>query len=135
LLFIAYYHHSRLERKINDLIFPYFFHICATIACYKSLHKITVYTTVVTKRKEGGDSVNKFVPPKPEGAMKPPPEAIEACKGKSEGTAVQFITPRGDTFKGVCRQFEGILAAMPEQGAPPSGGNKSDEAKSGKQTD
>jgi hypothetical protein len=122
LLFIAYYHHSRLERKINDLIFPYFFHICATIACYKSLHKITVYTTVVTKRKEGGDSVNKFVirimlilflliggvsatwaeemniPPKPEGAMKPPPEAIEACKGKSEGTAVQFITPRGVTF-------------------------------------
>ena len=26
------------------------------------------------------------VPPKPQGGMKPPPEAITACKGKSEGT-------------------------------------------------
>jgi hypothetical protein len=61
-------------------------------------------------------------PPRPEGRMKPPPEAIAACKGKSEGTAVQFITPRGDTIKGVCKQFDGILAAMPErppQGKPP----------------
>jgi hypothetical protein len=64
------------------------------------------------------------VPPKPQGSMKPPPEAITACKGKSEGTAVQFATPRGDTLKGVCRQFEGVLAAMPEQGAPPPGDNK-----------
>jgi len=63
-------------------------------------------------------------PPRPEGHMKPPPEAIAACKGKSEGTTVQFTTPRGDTLKGVCKQFEGILAAMPErppQGKPPDG--------------
>lgn len=64
------------------------------------------------------------VPPKPQGGMKPLPEAITACKGKSEGTAVQFTTPRGDTLKGVCRQFEGELVAMPERGAPPPGGNK-----------
>jgi hypothetical protein len=51
-------------------------------------------------------------PPKPQGSMKPPPEAITACKGKSEGTAVQFTTPRGDTLKGVCRQFEGVLARL-----------------------
>ncbi|MCE5210351.1 MAG: hypothetical protein LLG40_02220 [Deltaproteobacteria bacterium] len=63
-------------------------------------------------------------PPKPQGRMKPPPEAIAACKGKSEGTAVQFTTPRGDTLKGVCRQFDGVLAAMPERGtSPPTGGN------------
>jgi len=62
------------------------------------------------------------VSPKPEGGMKPPPEAITACKGKSEGTAVQFTTLREDTLKGVCKQFEGILAAMPERGAlPPEG--------------
>lgn len=63
-------------------------------------------------------------PPKPDGRMKPLPEAIAACKGKSEGTRVQFTTPRGDTLKGVCKQFEGTLAAMPERGAPPpEGGN------------
>ena len=62
-------------------------------------------------------------PPQPQGHMKPPPEAIAACKGKSEGTAVQFTTPRGDTLKGVCKQFEGVLAAMPEMGVPPPKGN------------
>jgi len=46
--------------------------------------------------------------------MNRPPEAITACKGKSEGTAVQFTTSRGDTLKGVCKQFEGMLVAMPE---------------------
>jgi hypothetical protein len=75
-------------------------------------------------------------PPKPEGRMKPPPEAIAACKGKGEGTSVQFTSPRGDTFKGVCKQFEGILAAMPERGGPPSrGGGKPDETGSGRQAD
>jgi len=58
-------------------------------------------------------------PPRTQGRMKPPPEAIAACQGKSEGTAVQFTTPRGDTLKGVCKQFEGVLAAMPERGSPP----------------
>lgn len=58
------------------------------------------------------------------GPMKPPPEAIAACKGKTEGTSVQFTTPRGDTFKGVCKKFEGVLAAMPEMGAPPPQGNR-----------
>jgi len=52
-------------------------------------------------------------PPKPQGGMKPPPEAIAACKGKSEGVSVQFTTPRGDKLKGVCKQFEGVLTAMP----------------------
>jgi hypothetical protein len=70
-------------------------------------------------------------PTKPQEHMKPPPEAIAACKGKSEGTAVQFTTPRGDTLKGVCRKFEGVLAAMPERGAPPPKGNKPDEGNSG----
>ncbi|MFA5322288.1 MAG: hypothetical protein WC373_06400 [Smithella sp.] len=55
-------------------------------------------------------------PPKSERRMKPPPEAITVCKGKSEGTTVQFTTTRGDTLKGVCKQFQGVLAAMPERG-------------------
>lgn len=70
-------------------------------------------------------------PPEQKGHMKPPPEAFAVCKGKSEGDAVQFTTPRGDTLKGVCRQFEGVLAAMPERGTPPSKGSKPDENNSG----
>jgi len=66
----------------------------------------------------------------PEGRMNPPPEAIAVCKGKSEGASVQFTTPRGETLKGVCRNFEGVLTAMPERGAPPKSG-KPDENNSG----
>jgi hypothetical protein len=66
------------------------------------------------------------VPPKPQGRIKPPPEAITACKGKSEGTVVQFTSPRGDMLTGVCRQFEDILVAMPERGTPPPEGKKPD---------
>jgi hypothetical protein len=73
-------------------------------------------------------------PPEPHGSMKPPPEAIEACKGKSEGASVQFTTPRGDTLKGICRKVDGVMVAMPPSGAPPQGGNKPDETQSGKQT-
>jgi hypothetical protein len=68
-------------------------------------------------------------PPKPQGSMKPPPEAIAACKGKSEGTSVQFTTARGDTLKGVCRQVDGVMVAM-----PPSS-EKYYERKSGKQNE
>ncbi len=64
--------------------------------------------------------------------MKPPPEAIAACTGKSEGTTVQFTTPRGDTLKGVCKQVDGVLAAMPpDGGAPPPKGSKPDEGNGG----
>jgi|WetSurMetagenome_2_1015567.scaffolds.fasta_scaffold564700_2 hypothetical protein len=68
-------------------------------------------------------------PPRPEGRMKPPSEAIAACKGKSEGVQVQFTTPRGDTLKGVCKEVDGILAAMPERGARPPQGKPPDEGK------
>ena len=71
-------------------------------------------------------------PPKPQGSMKPQPETIAACKGKSEGTSVQFTTSRGDTRKGVCRKVDGVMVAMPPSGAPPSS-DKHHESKSGKQ--
>lgn len=70
-------------------------------------------------------------PPKPQGSMKPPPEAIAACKGKSEGTSVQFTTPRGDTFTGVCKLFEGVLTAMPERGTLSPKDNKLNKSNSG----
>jgi len=56
----------------------------------------------------------------------PPAEAIAACKGKSEGTAVQFTTPRG----GICKMINGTLAALPEGGMRGSQGNPLDDARS-----
>lgn len=52
----------------------------------------------------------------------PPPEAIAACKGKAEGTEVSFQSPKGETFTGVCRNFESQLAAMPKGGPGGQGG-------------
>lgn len=92
------------------------------------MKKFAIGTMLIISLLTGGvfmvqaEDVNR--PPKPEGRMKPPPEAITACKGKSEGTKVQFTTPRGDTLKGVCKQFEGALAAIPERGAPPPDGGE-----------
>ncbi len=64
------------------------------------------------------DSTSSTDSNRPQGRppMGPPPEAIAACKGKSEGTSVQFTTPRGDTLKGVCKLMNGTLAAVPEGG-------------------
>lgn len=66
-------------------------------------------------------------PPRTQGRMKPPPEAIAACQGKSEGASVQFTTSRGETLKGVCKDFERVLTAIPERGVPPPKGKQSKE--------
>ena len=39
------------------------------------------------------------------GHRKPPQEAYDACKGKSEGTSVEVSTPRG-TMKAVCKSLK-----------------------------
>ncbi len=44
----------------------------------------------------------------------PSPEAIEACKDKSEGTAVEFTNRRGKTVKATCKEINGQLAAVRE---------------------
>ncbi len=59
-------------------------------------------------------------PPNGEHPKGPPPFAIEACKGRSVGSTVSFNGPDGKTFKGVCREFDGTLAAMPDH--PPGHG-------------
>ena len=53
---------------------------------------------------------------------KPPKEAFEACKGKSEGTAVEVTTPHG-TLKATCKKMEGLLVAVPEGAPPPPDSN------------
>jgi hypothetical protein len=52
------------------------------------------------------------------GRREPPQEALDACTGKSEGTAVEMTTPRGDTIKATCREIDGRLVAVPAGGAP-----------------
>jgi hypothetical protein len=64
---------------------------------------------------DGGDTQRR-----PE-RMGPPPEAIEACKNKSEGDSVTFTTPRGDSIKATCQKFNGQLAAVPQGPPPPMG--------------
>lgn len=57
-------------------------------------------------------------PPRGE-RRRPPQEAFDACKGKTEGTSVTISTAHG-SFKATCRIFEGSLAAVPEGAPPPS---------------
>jgi hypothetical protein len=53
-------------------------------------------------------------PPGPGHHMGPPPEAIEACKDKTEGIAVEFTNRRGETVKATCTQLHDRLVAVPE---------------------
>ena len=67
-------------------------------------------------------------PPGRGGPMGPPPEAVEACKDKSEGTAVEFIGHRGEKIKATWGGIDGQLVAMPTDGfrgpkPPPPGEN------------
>lgn len=43
----------------------------------------------------------------------PPPEAVAACQGKTEGAQVSFTLRDGKTLQGVCRSRNGTLAAAP----------------------
>jgi hypothetical protein len=52
----------------------------------------------------------------------PPPEAVAACKGKTEGTTVSFTGRAGETFSGTCQNVGGVLAARPAGGG--SGGQR-----------
>jgi len=52
----------------------------------------------------------------------PPPEAVAACKGKTEGTQVSFNARGGETVSGVCQKIGDVLAARPLGGPPGAGG-------------
>lgn len=57
----------------------------------------------------------------------PPPEAIKACEGQSDGDLITFTGPRGESIKATCQDMHGQLIAVPEdrpkgkhhQGPPP----------------
>jgi hypothetical protein len=48
----------------------------------------------------------------------PPPEAVNACKGKSEGDSVSFSFRDGHQVTGVCHTDNGVLAARPSGPGP-----------------
>ncbi len=49
------------------------------------------------------------------GRRTPPPEALSACEGSSEGSSCGFDTPRG-RMNGTCRTVpEGVVACVPER--------------------
>ena len=50
----------------------------------------------------------------------PPPEAIEACEGKSAGDSVTFTGRQGETLEATCQEKDGQLAAAPDN--MPEGG-------------
>jgi hypothetical protein len=43
----------------------------------------------------------------------PPPEALSACEGGSEGKSCSFSGPRGETLSGTCRRHDDELACAP----------------------
>lgn len=44
----------------------------------------------------------------------PPPEAIQACAGKTDGSRVTFTGRNGDTIAARCQEIDGRLVAVPE---------------------
>lgn len=52
------------------------------------------------------------------GERKPPQEAIDICKGQSEGSECKVTTPRGDTLTGICQNTpdDKYFVCMPEGG-------------------
>ncbi len=56
------------------------------------------------------------------GKKGPPPEAIEACEGKSVGDSVEFTGRRGETVEATCQEKDGQLAAVPKNA--PKGGER-----------
>jgi hypothetical protein len=49
------------------------------------------------------------------GRRGPPPEAIAACSGQSDGSPCRFTSPRGDTIRGACGTPGGALACVPSR--------------------
>ena len=44
----------------------------------------------------------------------PPPEATEACEGKSEGDSAEFEGRNGDAITGTCEERDGTLILRPD---------------------
>ncbi len=45
----------------------------------------------------------------------PPPEAYTACEGKAVGDTAEFVSPRGETVTGTCKQEGDRLVLRPDR--------------------
>lgn len=48
----------------------------------------------------------------------PPPQAIDACKGKEIGDTVTFAGRNGEQLQAVCKEIQGQVAAVPDGPRP-----------------
>lgn len=96
------------------------------------MNRCIIGTTVALLLFMGGASATAWAqdgPPGRRGRMGPPPEAIQACLDKNEGTVVEVITPRGDKLKATCKQMDGQLIAVPNDRFRGPKENPPDDAK------
>jgi hypothetical protein len=56
----------------------------------------------------------------------PPPEAYSACEGKVAGSTAQFVSRRGETITGTCKEVDGKLVLRPERLGVGAGGSPKD---------
>ena len=54
----------------------------------------------------------------------PPPEAYEACEGKSVGDEAEFVNPRGETVTGTCEEEGDQLVLRPDNPKGRFGGRR-----------
>ena len=54
----------------------------------------------------------------------PPPEAYEACEGKSAGNEAEFVNRRGETITGTCEEEGDQLVLRPDNPKGRSGGRR-----------
>ena len=86
-------------------------HLLRTLAAATAIAAGTALAAPSTQAAPSAASAPGGQPPGP------PPEAVEACKGKTEGTSVSFKGRQGETFSGTCQLANGVLAARPTGGS------------------
>lgn len=71
----------------------------------------------VCEKEVGGKMVLRLDCPrhKAGGRREPPPEAFQACEGKTVGSAAQLTTPRGDVVNGTCEKEGDRLFLRPDR--------------------
>ena len=58
----------------------------------------------------------------------PPPEAYEACEGKSVGDEAEFVNRRGETVTGICEEEGDRLVLLPDRPRENSGAGSNNNA-------
>lgn len=80
-------------------------HAVKGLAVIVILALLSVVTACANSNREGGGR---------RGQQGPPPEAITACEGKTEGDSVTFKGMRGESLKATCELINDQLVAVPE---------------------